>query len=154
MLCLKILNTISSRYRIDLSNDEADEEEEPPNKTQRARHLYNQQQQNLSLKQRSLTPENLTDDQITFHRNKTQTSEKRLNHSSFEGSQGSLLDKNITRNNTLDRHLRVPEKTFVSSRSSSSSSCSEAENELIGFRRSKNRTSGKSAGENRIRRSR
>lgn len=141
----------------DLSNDEADEEEEPPNKTQRARHIYNQQQQqNLALKQRSLTPENLTDDQVTFHRTKTQQStEKRLNHSSFEGSQGSLLDKNSSRNNTLDRqHLRVPEKTFISSRSSSSSSCSEAENELIGFRRSKNRASGKSSGENRIRRSR
>lgn len=143
----------------DLSNDEAEEEEEeeeeePPNKTQRARHLYNQPQ-NLSLKQRSLTPENLTDDQISFHRSKMQTSEKRLNHSSFEGSQGSLLEKNPSRNSTLDRqHLRVPEKTFISSRSSSSSSCSEAENELIGFRRSKNRASGKSAGENRIRRSR
>lgn len=140
-----------------MSNDEVDEEDEPPNKTQRARHLYSQQQQqqNLSLKQRSLTPENLTDDQITFHRNKTQATEKRLNHSSFEGSQGSLLDKNTSRNTTLDRqHLRVPEKTFISSRSSSSSSCSEAENELIGFRRSKNRASGKSTGENRIRRSR
>lgn len=137
-----------------MSNDEVDEEDEPPNKTQRARHIYNQQQ-NLSLKQRSLTPENLTDDQISFHRTKAQTTEKRLNHSSFEGSQGSLLDKNTSRNNTLDRqHLRVPEKTFISSRSSSSSSCSEAENELIGFRRSKNRTSGKSSGENRIRRSR
>lgn len=135
----------------DLSNDEAEEdEEEPPNKTQRARtHLYNQPQ-TLSLKQRSLTPENLTDDQISFHRGKVHTSEKRLNHSSFEGSQGSL-----SRNNTLDRqHLRVPEKAFISSRSSSSSSCSEAENEIIGFRRSKNRASGKSAGENRIRRSR
>ncbi|XP_031618634.1 uncharacterized protein LOC116337843 [Contarinia nasturtii] len=151
----KRLNSCDSGARSDLSNDEADEEEGPPNKTQRARHIYNQQQPNLSLKQRSLTPENLTDDQITFHRNKTQTSEKRLNHSSFEGSQGSLLDKNLIRNNTLDRqHLRVPEKTFISSRSSSSSSCSEAENELIGFRRSKNRTSGKSIGENRIRRSR
>lgn len=140
---------------LDLSNDEVDEEDEPPNKTQRARHIYNHQQ-NLALKQRSLTPENLTDDQITFHRSKTQQiNEKRLNHNSFEGSQGSLLDKNSTRNNTLDRqHLRVPEKTFISSRSSSSSSCSEAENELIGFRRSKNRISGKSSGENRIRRSR
>lgn len=153
----------------DLSNDDAEEEEEdeddedePPNKTQRARHLYNQPQ-SLSRKQRSLTPENLTDDQISFHRSKVTSSsaaattamEKRLNHSSFEGSQGSLLDKNTTRNNTIDRqHLRVPEKAFISSRSSSSSSCSEAENELIGFRRSKNRASGKSAGESRIRRSR
>ncbi|XP_055325277.1 uncharacterized protein LOC129579318 isoform X2 [Sitodiplosis mosellana] len=171
----KRLNSCDSGARSDLSNDEADEEEEPPNKTQRARHILNQQQQqhqqqqqqqpqqqqqqqlqNLSLKQRSLTPENLTDDQITsFHRTKAQPTEKRLNHSSFEGSQGSLLDKNSLRNNTLDRqHLRVPEKTFISSRSSSSSSCSEAENELIGFRRSKNRASGKSPGENRIRRSR
>lgn len=138
----------------DLSNDEAEEEEEPPNKTQRARHIYNQAP-NLSLKQRSLTPENLTDDQISFHRSKLQAAEKRLNHSSFEGSQGSLLDKSSSRNNTLDRqHLRVPDKPFISSRSSSSSSCSEAENELIGFRRSKNRASGKTAGENRIRRSR
>lgn len=140
--------------KIDLSNDEADEEDGPPNKTQRARHLYHQQQ-NLILKQRSLTPENLTDDQISFHRTKTQTTEKRLNNNSFEGSQGSLLEKNSTRNNTLDRqHLRVPERTFISSRSSSSSSCSEAENELIGFRRSKHRASGKTLGENRIRRSR
>lgn len=139
-----------------MSNDEAEEdEEEPPNKTQRARtHLYSQPQ-TLSLKQRSLTPENLTDDQISFHRGRVHTSEKRLNHSSFEGSQGSLLDKSSSRNNTLDRqHLRVPEKAFISSRSSSSSSCSEAENEIIGFRRAKNRASGKSAGENRIRRSR
>lgn len=129
-------------------------EEEPPNKTQRARHLYSQPQ-NLALKQRSLTPENLSDDQVSFQRTKIQTNDKRLNQSSFEGSQGSLLDKNSSRNSTIDRqHLRVPDKTFISSRSSSSSSCSEAENELIGVRRLKNRTSGKSSGENRIRRSR
>lgn len=142
-----------------MSNDEVDEEdeeedeEEPPNKTQRSRHLYNQQ--HLVRKQRSLTPENLTDDQIAYHRNKTHTPEKRLNHSSFEGSQGSLLDKNSSRNGTLERqHLKIGEKTFISSRSSSSSSCSEAENELIGYRRSKQRSSGKSTGDNRIRRSR
>lgn len=137
-----------------MSNDEADEEEEPPNKTQRARHVYNQQA-GLSLKQRSLTPENLTDDPLSFHRTKSQmAAEKRLNHGALDGSQGSLLDKNSSRNNTIDRqHLRVPDKPFISSRSSSSSS-SEAENELVPFRRTKHRSSGKTPGENRIRRSR
>lgn len=137
-----------------MSNDEVDEEEEPPNKTQRSRYLCNQQI-NLVRKQRSLTPENLTDDQISFHRAKTQTPEKRLNHSSFEGSQGSLLEKNSSRNSTLERpHIKKPDKIFTSPRSSSSSSCSEAENEVIGYRRSQHRSSGKSSGDNRIRRSR
>lgn len=145
----------SSLKILDLSNDEEDEEDEPPNKTQRSRHLYNQQ--HFVRKQRSLTPENLTDDQIAYHhRNKMHTPEKRLNHSSFEGSQGSILEKNSLRNEPLERqqHMKIADKTFISSRSSSSSSCSEAENELIGYRRSKQRSSGKSTGDNRIRRSR
>lgn len=133
-----------------MSNDEIDEGDEPPNKTHRSRHLYNQQ--HLIRKQRSLTPENLTDDQIAYHRTKTHTLEKRLNHSSFEGS---LMEKNPSRNGTLERHhIKIGDKTFISSRSSSSSSCSEAENELIGYRRSKQRSNGKSSGDNRIRRSR
>lgn len=106
----------------------------------------------MARKQRSLTPENLTDDQIVYHRPKAHTNDKRT----FDGSQGSLLEKGgggggggASRNGTLER-----QQIKISSRSSSSSSCSEAENELLGYRRSKQRSSGRSAGDNRIRRSR
>lgn len=139
-------------FIVDLSNDEEEEEEiEPPNKAQRSRHLYNQQHSNIR-KKHSATPENLTDDQISFHRSKNQIPE---NYNSFEGSQGSLFEKNSSRNSTLERqHIKIADKTFLSSRSSSSSSHSEAGNELIGYRRSKPCSSSKSSNETRIRRSR
>lgn len=127
----------------DLSNDESDEG--TAIKVHRSKHLSIHQR-----KQRSTTPENLADDQV-FHRNKTP--EKRLNHSSCEGSQGSLLEK--TRNSTIDRQYnKIPDRTFVSPRSSSTSSLSDAEGGLIEYRRSKERSSGRTAAENRIRRSR
>lgn len=140
-------------FILDLSNDEEEEEEEiePPNKAQRSRHLYNQQHSNIR-KKHSATPENLTDDQISFHRSKNQIPE---NYNSFEGSQGSLFEKNSSRNSTLERqHIKIGDKIFLSSRSSSSSSHSEAGNELIGYRRSKPCSSSKSSNETRIRRSR
>lgn len=119
-------------------------------KVQRAKHLHVYQR-----KQRSTTPENLTDDQV-FPRLKTRTADKRMNHSSCEGSQGSLLDKSsLPRNNTMERqYIKLPDRTFVSPRSSSSSSLSGVEDGQIGQRRSKERSSGRTATENRIRRSR
>lgn len=122
----------------DLSNDEVDDEDEPPpSKTQRSRHLSGQQQHNLVRKQRSLTPENPTNSP----KPRALTPERR-SHTAFDGERNERTKHN--------------EKALISSRSSSSSSYSGAENETIGYRRAQQRgaASGKTASENRIRRSR
>lgn len=122
----------------DLSNDEVDDEDEPPpSKTQRSRYLAGQQQHHSVRKQRSLTPENQTDSPKL----RALTPERR-GHMAFDVG-GRLQSKHN-------------EKALISSRSSSSSSCSGAENENIGYRRAQIRGggNGKTANENRIRRSR
>lgn len=126
---------------IDLSNDEVDDEDEPPpSKTQRSRYLAGQQQQqhhNMVRKQRSLTPEN----QTGSPRPRALTPERR-GHMAFDGGERP--------------QTKLTEKIMISSRSSSSSSYSGAENETVGYRRVPHRGAGngKTASENRIRRSR
>lgn len=123
----------------DLSNDEVDDEDEPPpNKTQRSRYLAGQQQHNMVRKQRSLTPEN----QTNSPKPRALTPERR-GHMAFDAG-----DRLQAKHN---------DKVLISSRSSSSSSYSGAENETtIGYRRAPQRGAGngKTANENRIRRSR
>lgn len=114
-----------------------DEDEPPPSKTQRSRYLAGQQQHNLVRKQRSLTPEN----QTNSPKPRALTPERR-GHMAFDGGERQPIKHN--------------EKALISSRSSSSSSYSGAENETIGYRRAHQRgvANGKTANENRIRRSR
>lgn len=110
--------------------DDDDEENEPPHKTQRHRYQSSQR----ARRQRFMTPDNQLDERV---------------HNSFEGSQGSLYERDVA-----GAQIKINEKLMSPARSLSSSSCSEAENVTIGHRRSQQRTSGRTAGENRIRRSR
>lgn len=112
-----------------MSNDEVDddEENEPPLKTQR--HRYHSSQR--ARRQRSATPDHQLDERV---------------HGAFEGSQGSLYERDVA-----GAQIKISEKPV---RSPSSSSCSEAENAPMGHRRSQQRSSGRSAGDSRIRRSR
>lgn len=104
-----------------------EEENEPPLKTQR--HRYHSSQR--ARRQRSSTPDNQLDERP---------------HNSFEGSQGSLYERDVA-----GAQIKINDKQV---RSLSSSSCSEAENATMGHRRSQQRSSGRSGGESRIRRSR
>lgn len=133
----------------DLSNDEVDDEDQPPSKSQRSRFLTSQHH-SLIRKQRSLTPENQSDE-----KSRLLTPEKRNHKSSNDGSQGSLYSKENasgSRTSTLER----PSGKFraASSRSSSSSSCSGTEHEPAAYRRAQQRQNGRSMEESRIRRSR
>lgn len=102
-----------------MSNDD-EGDSQPPIKSQR--HRY----QSRAQRQRSMTPDNQLDERV---------------HNSFEGSQGSLYERDV-------------EKHMGSARSLSSSSCSGAENVTIGYRRAPQRSSGRSTDDHRIRRSR
>lgn len=139
-------------HRVDLSNDEVDDEDQPPNKAQRSRYLASQQH-SLIRKQRSLTPENHSEDSNVKPR--ALTPEKRSLKSTLDVAQGSNLTKESpsSRTNTLERPTgKYKEKP--SSRSSSSSSYSGPEQETQGYRRVQHRQNGRSIEESRIRRSR
>lgn len=129
-----------------------DDEDQPPNKAQRSRYLTSQQH-SLIRKQRSLTPENHSEDSVAKPR--ALTPEKRSAKNTLDVSQGGPLPKEnpTSRNNTLERPTgKYKEKQ--SSRSSSSSSYSGPEQEPQTYRRMQHRQNGRSMEESRIRRSR
>lgn len=105
----------------------------------------------MITKQRSLTPEKITEE---HHR--SLTPEKYRHKNSSDGSQGSLFVKQSSsgsRCSTLERQ-NFEEKQPISSRSSSSSSYSGGDHEnTAGFRRTHHRQMTRT-NENRIRRSR
>lgn len=145
----------SGALNIDLSNDEVDDEDQPPSKAQRSRFLTSQQH-NLIRKQRSLTPENHSEEPDSHVKPRVLTPEKRSLKATLDGSQGSLLSKENSagsRSSTLERQTGGG-KYHISSRSSSSSSYSGPEHEPAQYRRVQQRQNGRSMEESRIRRSR
>lgn len=135
---------------IDMSNDELDDELNSSSKA-RGKFLKTLSHHNMITKQRSLTPDKITEEQI-----RSLTPDKFRMKNGSDGSQGSLFVKHSSsssRGSTLERP-QFEDKLPISSRSSSSSSYSGGDNENNGFRRRTQDRQVSRNNENRIRRSR
>lgn len=146
-----------NKFVTDLSNDEIDSDNH--SNGQRSNYLFSQSRhtQSVITKQRSLTPDKSSDDQSQMSKQRYINTDKRsITKNSSVESQGSvyLKSSSSSRSSILDRQ-RHDDNKFISSRSSSTSSFSGAEQEPMNFNRSRYRQqeSQMSTG-SRIRRSR
>lgn len=128
-------------YISDLSNDEIDSDTH--SNGLRSNYLFSQSRHTQSIikKQRSLTPDKSSDEQSKISKQRYINSDKRqISKNSSIESQGStyLKSSSSSRSSILDRQ-RHDDNKFISSRSSSTSSFSGGEQELMNFSRSRYR---------------